>query len=80
MKLFNNRLLLTPIDEEKQWEGLKDESVKLGKLAFPFSGKSEDEEIELNEGDEIYYQYGTNVHIGGQDYILVRLSEIVCLK
>lgn len=80
MRLFPNRLLLTAIEQEQPWEGLKDESVKLGKVAFPFTGKSDDQEVSLNEGDEVFYQYGTNVCINGDDFVLVRISDLICQK
>lgn len=80
MRLMNNRLLLTAIEQKQAWEGLKDDSIKLGKVAFPFTGTGDEKDISFKDGDVVYYQYGTNVYIDGTDYILIRVGDIVCQK
>jgi co-chaperonin GroES (HSP10) len=80
MRLFNNRLLLTAKEKKQAWDGLKDESVKLGTVAFPFDGKVEEETVSLAKGDEVYYQYGTNIRLDDEEYVLVRISDLVCQK
>lgn len=72
--MFNDRLLVVPIEVENDW-GLKDEA-KLGRVAFP--NKTEDNDFK--KGDEIYYQYGTEVKIDGKKYVLVRESDLICQK
>lgn len=79
MKIF--KLLLKEIKPESEWPGYEDkDAVKLGKVAFPFKGKTDDTDFDLKKGDEVYYQYGTTVKLEGQDYILVSLTSLVCQK
>lgn len=57
----------------------KDE-VKLGEVAFPFKGTWEDEEISLKKGDKVYYQYGNAAKLDGEDYVIISLNSLVCIK
>lgn len=78
MKAF--KLLLKEVPQEITWEGKKEDEIKLGKVAFPFKGKLDDEVIELKKGDEIYYQYGNPAKLDGEDYVLVSLNSLVWQK
>lgn len=80
MRAFNNKLIIEPVKQENYLNYEDKEEVKLGKLAFPFKGKIEDEVVELKKGDEVYYQYGNNIKIEGEEYVLVSLNNLVCQK
>lgn len=74
------KLLLKEIKQENEW-GVEDkEAVKLGKVAFPFKGKTDDYEFNLKKGDEVYYQYGTTCKLDGEEYVLVSLTQLVAHK
>jgi len=78
MKVF--KLILKEIKEENKW-GIEDkDAVKLGEVAFPFKGKTDDTEFDLKKGDQVYYQYGTNTKLDGEEYVLVSLTSLVCQK
>lgn len=72
MKVF--KLLLKSNKQENNWNYEDKDEVKSGVVAFPFKG----EEHELKKGAEIYYQYGQNIKIKGEEYILVNESNIIC--
>jgi len=78
MKCF--KLLLKEIPQENAWGYQDKDAIKLGKIAFPFKGKTDDYDFDLKKGDEVYFQYGTNVKLDGEDYILVSLTSLVCQK
>jgi len=78
MKAF--KILLKEIKQENTWGYQDKDEVKLGEVAFPFKGKLEDEEITLKKGDKVYYQYGNPAKLDGEDYILISLNSLVCLK
>lgn len=80
MKAFNSKVILTPIKQENDWGYEDKDAAKLGKLAFPFKGKIEDEVVEIEKGTEVYYQYGTNIKLEGEDYVLVSLANLICQK
>lgn len=50
MKILNNKLLLTPLEAETEWAGLKEDSVKLGKVAFTVTGSIDDVLYQYEEG------------------------------
>lgn len=74
------KLLLKEIPQENNWGYQDKDAIKLGKVAFPFKGKTDDTEFDFKKGDEVYYQYGTNAKLNGEDYILVSLTSLVCQK
>ena len=78
MKIF--KLLLKEVKQENKWGYDPKEEVKLGLVAFPFKGKTDDYEFDLKKGDSVYYQYGTHVKIDDEDYILVSLTSLICQK
>ena len=78
MKIF--KLLLKEVEQENTWGYQDKDAIKLGKVAFPFKGKTDDYDFDLKKGDEVYYQYGTNAKLNGEDYILVSLTSLVCQK
>jgi len=78
MKCF--KLLLKDVEQENTWGYQDKDAIKLGKVAFPFKGKTDDYDFDLKVGDEVYYQYGTNCKLNGEDYILVSLTSLVCQK
>lgn len=74
------KILLKEI-KQSEWEGAENkDEVKLGEVAFPFKGKLEDETITLKKGDKVYFQYGNPARLDGEDYILISLNSLVCLK
>lgn len=78
MKLF--KLILKEIKQENEW-GYKDkDEVKLGEVAFDFTGKVDEVEVQFKKGDKVYYQYGTEAILDGENYVLVSLNSLVCLK
>ena len=78
MKTF--KLLLKEIKQENTW-GYKDkDAIKLGLVAFPFKGKTDDYDFDLKKSDEVLYQYGTKVILDGEEYILVSLTSLVAQK
>lgn len=78
MKCF--KLLLKELLQDTKWEGKKEDDIKLGKVAFPFKGKTDDYEFDFKKGDEVYYQYGNKATFDGEEYILVSLTSLVCQK
>lgn len=80
MKLLNNKLLLTKIVIGNRWGYEDKDEVKCGKLAFDFTGKDDGEVVTLKKGTEVYYQYGSDIKLEGEEYVLVNLSNVVCLK
>lgn len=78
MKTF--KLLLKEIKQENNWGYQDKDAIKLGLVAFPFKGKTDDYDFDLKKGDTIYYQYGTNVKFNGEDYVLVSLTSLVAQK
>ena len=78
MKTF--KLLLKEVQQENSWGYQDKDAVKLGLVAFPFKGKTDDYDFDLKKGDEVYYQYGTNVKLKGEDYVLVSLTSLVAQK
>lgn len=74
------KLLLKEIKQENPWNYQDKEEIKLGKVAFDFKGKLEDEWIELKKGDEVYYQYGNSAKLDGEEYILISLNSLVWQK
>ena len=78
MKTF--KLLLREIKEENEWNYEDKDTVKRGKVVFPFKGKTDDYEFDLKKEDEVYYQYGTSVKLDGETYQLVSLTSLVCQK
>ena len=74
------KLLLKEIKEETPWGYQDKEAIKLGLVAFPFKGKTDDYDFDLKKGDEVYFQYGTNCKLKGEDYILVSLTSLVAQK
>ena len=74
------KLILKEVEQENAWGYQDKDAIKLGKVAFPFKGKTDDTEFDLKKGDEVYYQYGTNAKLDGEDYILVSLTSLVALK
>lgn len=74
------KLLLKEVKQENKWGYEDKDEVKLGKVAFPFKGKTDDTEFDLKKGEEVYYQYGTPAKIEGEEYILVSLTSLVCQK
>lgn len=74
------KLLLKEVQQENSWGYQDKEAIKLGKVAFPFKGKTDDYDFDLKKGDEVYYQYGTNAKLDGEDYILVSLTSLVAQK
>ena len=78
MKLY--KLLLKEVKEENKWGYDDKEAIKVGKVAFPFKGKTDDTEFDFKKGDEVLYQYGTNVKLEGEDLVLVSLTSLVAQK
>lgn len=78
MKTF--KLLLKEIKEENEWGYQDKDAVKKGEVAFDFKGKTDDYEFDLKVGEKVYYQYGTNAKLDGEDYVLVSLTSLVCQK
>lgn len=78
MKIF--KLLLKEIKEENTWGVQDKDAIKLGSVVFPFKGNTDDYEFDLKKGDEVYYQYGTNAKLDGEEYVLVSLTSLVCQK
>ena len=78
MKTF--KLLLKEVPQENTWGYQDKDAIKLGKVAFSFNGKTDDYDFDLKKGDEVYYQYGTNAKLNGEDYILVSLTSLVAQK
>lgn len=81
MKLVGNRVLLTKIEvENKSESGIitsqSPETFKKG-VVVQTGPKSE---LNLAPGETAYYGRGTDVHIEGEDYVLVEEHEIVCVK
>lgn len=74
------KLLLKAVEEENAWGYQDKDAIKLGKVAFPFKGKTDDYDFDLKKGDQVYYQYGTNCKLNGEEYILVSLTSLVALK
>lgn len=74
------KLLLKEIKQENQWGYEDKDAIKLGEVAFPFKGKIDDEKVEFKKGDKIYYQYGTNAKLDGEDYVLTSLTSVVWQK
>ncbi len=78
MKTF--KLLLKDIPQ-KDSLGMEDkESLKLGKVAFPFKGKTDDTDFDLKKGDEVYYLQGSLTKLDGEEFTLVSLTQLVCQK
>lgn len=73
------KLLLKEIKQDNIW-GQPVDSVKLGKVAVNFKGKTDDTEFDLKKGDEVYYQNGALIKIEGEDYQLVSLTSLICPK
>lgn len=80
MRAFPNKLIVTTITQENKWGYEDKDAAKLGKLAFPWKGKIEDEQVSLKKGDEVFYQYGNNVKIEGEEFTLVSPSNLICQK
>ena len=78
MKIY--KLLLKEIKKENPWGYQDKDEIKLGEVAFDFKGKTDDTEYDLKKGDQVYYQYGTNGILNGEEYILVSLTSLVCQK
>lgn len=78
MKAF--KIILKEIEQENIWGNKDKDEVKLGKVVFDFKGKLDEEVIELKKGQEVYYQYGTNAKLNGEEYILISTNSLVCLK
>lgn len=74
------KLLLKEVKQENKWDYEPKDEIKLGKVAITFTGMVDDNPVEFKKGDEIYYQHGTKATLDGEDYILVSLTSIVCLK
>ena len=74
------KLLLKEIKEDNAWGYQDKDSIKRGLVAFPFKGKTDDYDFDLKKGDEVYFQYGTNAKLDGNEYILVSLTSLVCQK
>lgn len=74
------KLLLKEVKQENDWGYTDKDAIKLGKVVFPFKGKTDDTDFDLKKGDEIFYQYGTAVKLEGEDYILVSLTQLVAQK
>jgi co-chaperonin GroES (HSP10) len=78
--MITYKLLLKEVEQENTWGYQDKDAIKLGKVAFPFKGKTDDYDFDLKKGDEVYYQYGTNAKLNGEDYVLVSLTSLVCQK
>ena len=78
MKTF--KLILKEIKQENKWGVENKDSVKYGKVAFPFKGKTDDYDFDLKKNDEVCYQYGTPINMDGEEYVLVSLTSLVCQK
>ena len=78
MKTF--KLLLKPIKKEDVYGYVDKDEVKFGIVAFPLKGKIEDEEVNFKKGDEVAYQYGTNVKLDGEELVLTSLSNLIWQK
>lgn len=74
------KLLLKEIKQENNWGYEDKDAIKLGTVAFPFKGKTDDYDFDLKKGDEVYYQYGTSCKLNGEEYVLVSLTSLVCQK
>ncbi len=80
MKPFMNKLILRPVKTENKWDYEDKDEVKLGELAYPFKGKIDDEIVEIDEKEQVFYQYGTKVKIDGEEFELVSVSNLILQK
>ena len=78
MKLF--KLLLKDVKQENDWGYADKDAIKLGEVAFPFKGKTDDTDFDLKKGDVVDYQHGTPVPKYGEDAELVSLTQLICQK
>lgn len=76
MRLFNQKLLVKEIKTENKWNYEDKEEVKHGIVSFAFKG----ENVELKRDDEVFYQYGNNVKIEGNEFVLVSESNLIAQK
>ena len=74
------KLLLKEIKTEDNWGYQDKDAIKLWEVVFPFKGKTDDTEFDLKKGYKLYYQYGTNAKLYGEEYVLVSLTSLVGQK
>jgi len=74
------KILVKELKQDNAWGYQDKDEVKHGEIAFDYKGKLDDEIVELKKGDVIYYQYGTNAKIDGEEYVLISLNSIVWQK
>jgi co-chaperonin GroES (HSP10) len=74
------KLLLKEIKDENKWGVQDKDAIKRGIVAFNFKGKTDDYDFDLKKGEEVYYQYGTQAKLDGEEYVLVSLTSLVCQK
>jgi hypothetical protein len=71
------KLLLREIDQKDKWGTEDKDAIKLGEVAYPFKGKVDDELLEFEAGQKLYFQYGTKGVFNGEELTLVSLNSIV---
>ena len=74
------KLMVREVKQEDAFGYVDKDAVKLGTVAFPFKGKTDDYDFNLKKGDKVYFQYGNPVKLDGEEYTLVSLTNLVCQK
>jgi co-chaperonin GroES (HSP10) len=74
------KLILKEVKEVNYFGEVDKDAIKTGKVAFPFKGEVDGEQVTFKKGDEVGYQYGNICKIDGEEYLLVSLTNIVWQK